>query len=126
LLPRFDQGLTGLLQTLRDKGLLATTAVMVTGEFGRTPKVNGNAGRDHWARAMFTLMAGGAVRGGQVLGETDEHAAEPKGKGFAPDDVAASFYHNIGIDPHREYHSNTGRPITLVRDGKVIREVFGG
>jgi hypothetical protein len=120
LLPRFDQGLAALLTRLSDSGLLSSTAVLVTGEFGRTPKVNGQAGRDHWARAMFTLFAGGAIRAGQVVGATDERAAMPKGKGFSPDDIAASFYHNLGIDPGKEYHTSTGRPITLVREGKLI------
>ena len=109
LLPQLDRGLSALLTTLREKALLETTAILVTGEFGRTPKVNGRAGRDHWARAMFALMAGGAVRCGQVLGATDEHASQPDGDGFIPDDLAASFYRNLGINPHLEYQTNTGR-----------------
>ena len=126
LLPRFDRGLSALLGTLHDKGLLESTAVLVTGEFGRTPQVNGTAGRDHWARAMFTLMAGGGIRGGQVLGSTDDKAAEPKGEACTPDDVAATFYRNLGIDPRREYVTNTGRPVMLVRDGRVLKQLFGG
>lgn len=126
LLPPFDTGLSALLKTLDERGLLESTAVLVTGEFGRTPKVNGRAGRDHWARAMFALMAGGAVRGGQVLGATGEKAEEPVGDGYAPDDLAASFFHNIGIDPKKEFHSNVGRPITLVREGKAIAQLFTG
>jgi hypothetical protein len=100
--------------------------VLTVGEFGRTPKVNGGAGRDHWARAQFALMAGGDVRGGQALGASDDKAAEPAGEGYTPDDVAASFYKNLGIDPHTEYASGTGRPITLVRDGRVIGGLFAG
>jgi hypothetical protein len=126
LLPGLDEGLAAMLRTLDDKGLLDSTAVMVTGEFGRTPKVNGTRGRDHWARAMFSLMAGGGVRGGQAIGASNETAAEPAGDGFTPDDVAASFYQNLGIDPQKEYHSNTGRPITLVREGHAIRDLFAG
>ncbi|MCI0685491.1 MAG: DUF1501 domain-containing protein [Gemmataceae bacterium] len=125
LLPPFDQGLAALVRTLEEKGLLNTTALLVTGEFGRTPRVNGQAGRDHWAQAMCALLAGGRVRGGQVLGATDEHAARPRGPAFTPDDLAATFYHNLGIDPRTEYHTNTGRPVMLVRDGRVLREVFG-
>ncbi len=120
LLPTFDQGFSALLETLEERGLLASTAVLATGEFGRTPKVNGEAGRDHWARAMCCVLAGGAVRGGQVLGASDEKAAEPAAKGFAPDDVAATFYHLLGIDHRKEYQTAAGRPITLVRDGNVI------
>ena len=128
LLPPFDEGLAALFSTLREKGLFESTAVLVSGEFGRTPKVNGNAGRDHWPQAMFALMAGGDVRGGQVLGHSDARASEPASasEAFSPDDLAASFYHNIGIDPRREFQTDTRRPITLVRDGRVIRELFRG
>jgi hypothetical protein len=122
LLPRFDRGLSALLRTLSERGLLDTTSVLVTGEFGRTPKVNGNAGRDHWARTMFALLAG-PVRAGQVLGASDDRAAEPKGTAYTPDDLAATFYHTLGIDPRREYQANTGRPVMLVRDGQVIRDL---
>ena len=100
---------------------------MVTGEFGRTPKINSRSaegGRDHYPRCMFMLMAGGGVRGGQVIGESDDTAAGPRHEGISPDDVAASFYYNLGIDPTLEYDTNTGRPITLVRDGKVIEQLF--
>lgn len=126
LLPRFDEGLSAMFGTLREKGLLDSTAVMVTGEFGRTPKINGTAGRDHWPRAMFSLMAGGAVRGGQVLGASDATGSEPAEGGWSPDDLAASFYHNIGINPRKEYQTAAGRPIQLVRDGEVIQDLFGG
>ncbi len=126
LLPQFDQGFAALLDTLKERGLLDSTAVMATGEFGRTPKVNGQRGRDHWARAMFAVLTGGSIRGGQAIGRTDDKAAEPAGDGFSPDDLAATFYHHIGIDHHKEYHTNTGRPVMLVRDGRLIRQVFTG
>jgi hypothetical protein len=125
LLPQLDQGLSALLASLAERDLLASTAVLAVGEFGRTPKVNGNSGRDHWARAQFALLAGGDVRGGQAIGASDDKAAEPAGDGFSPDDVAATLYRNLGIDPHTEYPSGTGRPITLVREGRPIRELFG-
>ena len=126
-LPKLDAGLSGLLVGLEQRGLLESTAVYVTGEFGRTPKINtrtAEGGRDHYPRCMFMLMAGGGVRGGQVIGESDDTAAGPRHEGISPDDVAASFYHNLGIDPTLEYDTNTGRPITLVRDGKVIEQLF--
>ena len=113
------------MQTLDRKGPLKYTAVMVTGEFGRTPKVNGTAGRDHWARAMFTLFAGASVNGGPAIGASDATATEPKDKGYTPDDIAASFYSNIGIDPRTEYQTSIGRPVTLVRDGEPIPQLFG-
>jgi hypothetical protein len=124
LLPQLDTGLAGLLTWLSERGLLESTAVFVTGEFGRTPKVNRNAGRDHWARAMFVLLAGGGVRGGRVVGASDARGEGPVGKGYKPDDVAASFYHCLGIDPAKEYYTSTGRPVMIVRDGKVMRELF--
>ena len=96
----------------------------MTGEFGRTPTVNGGGGRDHWARAMCALMAGGAIQGGQVVGESDSQAAEPAGQAYSPDDLAASFFHNLGIDPRTEFQTNVGRPIMLVRDGTPIAPLF--
>jgi hypothetical protein len=126
-LPPLDEGLAALLTGLEQKGLLESTAVLVTGEFGRTPKINkrsAEGGRDHYPRCMFMLMAGGGVRGGQVVGQSDDKATGPANEGFSPDDVAASFYHNLGIDHTKEYHSSTGRPITIVRNGTVIRDLF--
>jgi hypothetical protein len=125
LLPQLDVGLANLFTGLRERGLLDTTTVCVTGEFGRTPKINERAGRDHWPRAMFVLMAGGGIRGGQVLGASDDKGMGPAGPGFAPDDVAASFYHTLGIDHQKEYHTSTGRPVMIVREGKVIPGLFG-
>ncbi|MEZ6066938.1 MAG: DUF1501 domain-containing protein [Planctomycetaceae bacterium] len=124
LLPPFDEGLAALFQGLEEKGLLQETAVFVTGEFGRTPKINQRGGRDHYPRAMFMLLAGGGIKGGQVLGASTENGTEPAGEGFSPDDVAASFYHTLGIDHTKEFHTNTGRPIMVVRDGQVIPELF--
>ncbi|MEQ8791742.1 MAG: DUF1501 domain-containing protein [Pirellulaceae bacterium] len=125
LLPQFDQGLAAMLSALEARGLLDSTMVVVTGEFGRTPKINEKAGRDHWPRAMFVLMAGGGIRGGQVLGASDDKGMGPVGKGYTPDQVAATFYHSLGIDYRKEYHTNTGRPVMIVRQGSVIPEVFG-
>lgn len=126
-LPNLDSGLSGLLSGLEQRGLLQSTAVFVTGEFGRTPKINKRSvegGRDHYPRCMFMLMAGGGVQGGQVIGESDETASGPRHEPITPDDAAASFYYNLGIDPHKEFQSSTGRPITLVRDGKIIQQLF--
>ena len=127
LLPQLDTGLSALLNGLEQKGLLESTAIFVTGEFGRTPKINtrsAEGGRDHYPRCMFMLQAGGSIRGGQAIGESDEKASMPANEGFTPDDVAASFYRNIGIDHTKEYQTNIGRPITIVRDGTVIDKLF--
>ncbi|MEC9094322.1 MAG: DUF1501 domain-containing protein [Planctomycetota bacterium] len=124
LLPPFDKALAALLDRLEERGLISSTAIMAAGEFGRTPKINGNGGRDHWARAMCALMAGGDVQGGQVIGETDASAAEPVSGAHSPDDLAATFFQNIGISPDQEFQSNVGRPITLVREGKQIPDLL--
>jgi Protein of unknown function (DUF1501) len=124
LLPGLDQSFSAMLDRLEEQGLLESTSILVTGEFGRTPKVNNNAGRDHWSRAMCALMAGGSVRAGQVIGSTDDKAEGPDGDGFTPDDLAATFFKDIGIDPKTEYDASVGRPITLVRDGSPIPGVL--
>jgi hypothetical protein len=124
LLPPLDRGLSALFDRLNERGRLDSTAILVTGEFGRTPKINGQGGRDHWARAMCALMAGGDVRGGQAIGASDATASEPAGAGFTPDDLAASFFQNLGIDPRTEFPTNVGRPITLIRDGSPIQQLF--
>ncbi|MCE9561353.1 MAG: DUF1501 domain-containing protein [Planctomycetes bacterium] len=125
LLPQLDTGLSALLAGLKEQGLLDTTTVYVVGEFGRTPKVNEKAGRDHWPRAMTALLAGGGVKGGQVVGATDAKGAGPAAEAFTPDQLAASFYHTLGIDHRKEYHTATGRPVMIVREGSVIRPLFG-
>jgi hypothetical protein len=127
LLPELDGGLAGLLTALELKGLLETTSVFVTGEFGRTPKLSTQrVGRDHYPRAMFVLLAGGGMKGGQVIGASDAKGEAPTdGKGISPDDVAASFYHSLGIDAATEYRTPTGRPLAIVRNGAVVRELFG-
>ena len=124
-LPPLDAGLAALVTGLEQKGLLESTVVFVTGEFGRTPKINQRGGRDHYARAMFMLLAGGGIKPGQVLGATDEHGATPRDTDIAPDDVAASFYSLLGIDHRKEYQTSTGRPVMIVRDGEPIPSLFG-
>lgn len=123
-LPTLDAGLAALFQTLAERGLLEKTVVMVTGEFGRTPKVNARAGRDHWPRAMFVLFGGGPFGGGKVVGASDEKGQGPKDSAISPDDIAASFYHAMGIDHTKEYHTPTGRPVMIVRYGRVVPELF--
>ncbi|MDA1015677.1 MAG: DUF1501 domain-containing protein [Planctomycetota bacterium] len=125
LLPPWDQGLAALIEDLSERGLLENTVVWCTGEFGRTPKINDmGAGRDHWARAMSMLFAGCGIRGGNIIGETDKTAAEPTTDAYSPDDAAASFYHAIGIDPHKEYHTRDGRPVMIVQNGTPIQELW--
>jgi uncharacterized protein (DUF1501 family) len=126
LLPPWDAGVAALLQDLHTRGLLESTVVWCTGEFGRTPRINDtNAGRDHWPRAMSMLLAGGGIRGGQVIGRTDATASEPIEAPHSPEDAAASFYHLLGIDPMKEYHTPEGRPVYLVREGRPMRALWG-
>lgn len=125
LLPPFDSGITALVQALEDKGLLERTLVIATGEFGRTPKINSNAGRDHWPRTMWTLAAGGGVGRGNLVGGTDAKGHGPDDSTqMSPDDLAASIYHALGIDHRLEYVTRSGRPAILVAEGKVISELF--
>jgi hypothetical protein len=127
LLPPLDAGLAGLFTALSAKGLLDSTAVFVTGEFGRTPKINDRSaegGRDHYPRAMFCLLGGGGMQGGQVIGASDETAAGPQAEPITPDDVAASFYRALGIDVTKEYHTSSGRPVMIVRHGTPIAKLW--
>jgi uncharacterized protein (DUF1501 family) len=96
------------------------------GEFGRTPQINMNAnpGRDHWPNAMSVVMAGGGMRGGMVIGETDEKGMGPKERPIKVEDLAATIYHALGVDPEKEYLTPTGRPVRLANEGHVIRELF--
>lgn len=127
LLPKLDAGLAGLFNGLEAKGLLDQTTVFVSGEFGRTPKINARSaegGRDHYPRCMFMLMGGGPIAGGQVIGESDEKAAGPKHEAIKPEDAAASFYQSLGIDHRKEYQTSIGRPISIVRDGDIINDLL--
>lgn len=124
-LPTLDAGLAGLFTALDAKGLLENTSVFVTGEFGRTPKINVRGGRDHYPRAMFCLLAGGGMKGGQVVGESDAKGEGPKNEAITPDDVAATFYKSLGINHEKEYQTPGGRPVMIVRNGTPIKQMFG-
>jgi uncharacterized protein (DUF1501 family) len=123
-LKRFDQGVAALVADLEERGLLDNTLVIALGEFGRTPKVNKDAGRDHWPGAMSILMAGAGVPRGQVVGATDPKGYYASDNVYRPEDFAASLYTKLGIDPRQTLHTNTGRPIALVNEGRLIRELF--
>ena len=123
-LPQLDSGLSGLFQALALKGLLDSTIVYVTGEFGRTPKVNQRSGRDHYPRAMFALLSGGGIKMGQVIGASDEKGEGPKDNAITPDDIAATFYTALGIDPQKEYKTPSGRPVMITRYGTAIKELL--
>lgn len=125
LLPPFDASLTSLIQMLEEKNLLERVLVVATGEFGRTPTINKHAGRDHWPRTMWTLVAGGGAKRNFFLGGTDKKGHSPNDDTqLKPDDLAASIYHALGIDPHTEYLTPAGRPVSLVAEGNVMRDLF--
>ncbi len=123
LLPPFDLGFSALLEDLDGRGLLDETLVVCLGEFGRTPRINGNAGRDHWAACNSVVLAGGGVRPGQVHGASDRQAAFPVTPPVSPDDLAATIYHALGIDPGTEILDRQGRPWRLTQ-GRVLQELF--
>ncbi len=125
LLPPLDNGITAGLNMLKQKGLLERTLVVIMGEFGRTPKINANAGRDHYPRVNWCLLAGGGVKPGQFVGGTNKAGDAPDDKtNIKPDDIAATIYHTLGIDPLKEYYTNTGRPTMLVPHGRIMNELF--
>jgi hypothetical protein len=124
LLPQLDQTLSALIGDLSDRGMLEHTIVYCAGEFGRTPKINKNAGRDHWARSMAVVLAGGGFKAGYAHGTTDAHGMAPASEPVTPDDVSATLFHCLGIDPHRELTTFTGRPIQLFREGRVVEKLL--
>jgi uncharacterized protein (DUF1501 family) len=121
---RFDQGMAALIKDLDERGLLDNTLVVVLGEFGRTPKVNKDAGRDHWPGAMSVLMAGAGVPRGHVVGATDPKGYYASDNVHGPEDFAATLYTKLGIDPNQILHTTAGRPIPLVNQGRLIKELF--
>lgn len=124
LLPQLDQTLSTLIRDLDDRGMLDSTIVMCAGEFGRTPKVNKNVGRDHWARSMACVLAGGGIKRGYVHGSTDASGMAPATEPVSPDDVSSTIFQQLGIDPHLEMQTPTGRPIQLFREGRVIEKLI--
>lgn len=123
LAPPLDQGLSALLDDLDARGLLEHTLIVMMGEFGRTPKINPNAGRDHHGRANCALLAGAGTPGGLVLGRTDAKGDSPVDRPVTPADLAATLYQALGIDPNLQFETPDGRPIRLVENGKAPREL---
>jgi hypothetical protein len=126
LMGPLDAALPALISSLKDKGLLDRTLIVAMGEFGRTPKINVNAGRDHYPRVNWSLMAGGGVKAGQLIGATNKAGDAPTDETImSPDDIAATIYSSLGINPRTEYFAKTGRPVMLVPHGTVLQNVFG-
>jgi uncharacterized protein (DUF1501 family) len=124
LLPPLDRGLSTLIDDLAQRGLTRRTLLLVMGEFGRTPKINKDAGRDHWEHCYSILLSGGGVMPGRVLGQSDRRGAYPiAGRVRSPADICATVYYALGIDPHAEMRDQAGKPIPLTR-GEVMRELM--
>lgn len=122
--PRMDQAVTTLIQDLHERGLDKKVLVVVWGEFGRTPKINKDAGRDHWADVQSVMLACGNYRHGQVIGSSTAQGETPKDRPLWPYDVVATMYHHLGIDPHLTPETAAGRSKPLLEKGEVIRELL--
>lgn len=123
LLPMLDQSLSALLDDLEQRGMLGETLVACFGEFGRTPKINTNAGRDHWGQCSSTLLAGGKIKRGMVLGSSDKHAAFPTSDPVDPTDIQATLYHCLGLSPNQLIHDSLQRPFEI-STGRVLHQIL--
>jgi hypothetical protein len=124
-MPAFDQALATLIRDLDRNGLLDTTLVMVSSEFGRTPKINNTAGRDHWPKVFSVMLAGGGIKKGYIHGSSNSTASEPDADPIGPEDLATTVYHQLGIVADKELMAPGDRPIEIVDGGKVCRELLG-
>src|SRR5262249_1082375 len=124
LLAAADQAFTGLIEDLDARGVLASTLVVALAEFGRTPKINKNAGRDHWPYCFSVILAGGGIKGGTVHGASDKIGAYPALDPVTPGDLAATLFGRFGLNPATEIRDLTGRPYRLA-EGEPIRRLFG-
>ena len=124
-LPSLDRALSALIQDLSERRLLDETLVVVMGEFGRTPKINSQGGRDHWPNVFSVMLAGGGVQGGQIVGSSDALGEFPRERPVTPSDLAATIYTLLGIDPGFELHTSDGRPVRVAADGaNVVSELI--
>lgn len=124
-LPSFEATIAGLIEDLHQRGLLESTLVLALGEFGRTPKINERAGRDHWSNAMSVLFAGGGTPGGLVVGATDKHGYSARDRVLSPENFASTVYQKLGIDPGKVLYTPQGRPTHVVSDPTPIAELMG-
>ena len=123
-MPPLDQALAALIEDLEARGLLSKTLVMVSSEFGRTPKINNDAGRDHWPKVFSVMLAGGGVKGGIVHGASDATASEPEFDAVSPADLATTMYHLLGIVADKELMSPGDRPIEICDGGKLLKDIL--
>lgn len=123
-LPRYDRAVAALVTDLYERGLGDRVMVMAFGEFGRTPRINADAGRDHWPGAMSVLFSGGGLKVGQMVGSTDSQGAYPTSKPYSPGCVLATMYHVMGIDYTHHFNDQSDRPIPVLPEGRPIMELI--
>ncbi len=123
-MPALDQALAALITDLDRQGLLKTTMIMVSSEFGRTPKINGTAGRDHWPKVFSVMLAGGGIKGGMIYGSSNATASEPEEDPVEPGDLATTIYHQLGIVADKELMAPGNRPIEIIDGGKLLRPLI--
>lgn len=123
-LPELDQAMSALIEDLAQRGLLATTSIIWMGEFGRTPNINGNTGRDHWARSWSVVVGGAGFKGGVIIGETDKDGRDIITEPYTSQDIMASVLRSLGISLETTFTSKNGRPMKIANSGKVIKELF--
>jgi hypothetical protein len=122
-LPSMDQSIAALIEDLSQRGMLDDVMICVMGEFGRTPRVNGGAGRDHWGNVMSVLLGGGGLAGGQIVGASNSKGEYPAADPMKPADVLATIYHQLGINLETSFLNHAGRPIPINNYGKPIRQL---
>jgi hypothetical protein len=125
MLPDFDRGFSALVEDMQQRGLLDDTLVVAMGEFGRTPKINKDAGRDHWAPAASLLFTGAGVKPGRVIGATDKDGSQVTDSPIRPADVAYTVLRSLGINPKKQLHTPDGRPVEILDEGEVIEALYG-
>ncbi len=123
-LPPLDRAIASLVEDLSDRGMLDDVLIYCAGEFGRTPRINGHAGRDHWARCFTVMLAGGGIQGGRVVGASEKFGGDVKHRPATPLDVLATIYDRLRIPLDTHFDDSTGRPVSIVGSGKPIRELF--
>jgi hypothetical protein len=122
--PEMDAAVSSLVEDLHDRGLAESVLVLVWGEFGRSPRLNGAGGRDHWPGSMSAMLAGGGLKMGQAVGATNRKGEQPTERPFRPEDVIRTIYHVLGIDPFHEFPNESGRPMPVMNQGRPISELI--
>ena len=125
LIPSVDKAFSALVSDLADRGMLDSTLVVMMGEMGRTPKVNAQAGRDHWSMSQSVLFAGGGIKPGIVIGASTKDGTAPTADPVSVEDILRTIFHQMGIDSAKTYNTPLGRPVPIVNGGKIIKDLVG-